>query len=116
MLLLALAPATASAKDDCCYRVGVSARTINPDADGTLRRRARLPGGYDFGSVRPATGILGKGLHVRAIAISGGRGDVAIADVESQGMFAAYKQGHFGLVDMRREWPHAPRASSTPAR
>ena len=103
MLLVALAPAAASAKDNCCYRVGVSARTINPDADGTFDGEPVYLGGYDIGPVRPATGILGKGLHVRAIAISGGGGDVAIADIESQGMFAAYKQGRLGLVDMRRE-------------
>ena len=73
-----------------------------PTADGTFAGEPVYLGGYGIGSGRPATGILGTGLHVRAFAVSAKRGDVAIADIESQGMFAAYKSGSYGLVDMRR--------------
>jgi hypothetical protein len=102
LALCLLAPATASADAGCCYRVGVAARSINPDADGTFDGQPVYLGGYGFGPARPATGILGKGVHVRAIAISADDGDVAVADIESQGMFAAYKQDDYGLTDMRR--------------
>ncbi|MEA2346466.1 MAG: hypothetical protein QOG62_253 [Thermoleophilaceae bacterium] len=101
-LLCAVSAAPASAVGGCCYRVGVSSRAINPDADGTFDGKPVYLGGYGIGSVRPATGVLGKGLHVRAIAISGGGGAIAIADIESQGMFAAYKEGRLGLEDMRK--------------
>jgi hypothetical protein len=102
LLLVLIAPAGAGAQDGCCYRVGTAVRSINPDADGTFAGEPVYLGGYGIGSVRPATGILGKGIHVRAIAISAGQGDLAIADIESQGMFAAYKDGPYGLADMRK--------------
>ena len=52
---------------------------------------------------RPATGVLGNGLSVRAFAVSDGGSSFAIADIESQGWFAAIKNGPYGLVDMRKE-------------
>ena len=61
------------------YEVGVAARSINPDADGTFAGKPVYLGGYGFGSLpegRTATGILGEGIKVRAIAVSGGRGNV----------------------------------------
>ena len=42
---------------------------------------------------RPATGVLGKGLRVRAFAVSDGTRSFAIADIESQGWFVAIKNG-----------------------
>ncbi len=89
------------------YRVGVAARDINPSADGKFNGQTVFLGGYGFGSGpvltgRSADGILGSGIHVRAIAVSDGHSTTAIADIETQGWFAATKDGPYGLVDMRR--------------
>jgi hypothetical protein len=91
-----------------CYLVGVAARSINPDPDGTFAGQPVYLGGYGIGSPpissgRPATGILGDGIEVRAISISDGADAVAVADIETQGWFAAVRDGPYGLVDIRRE-------------
>jgi hypothetical protein len=113
-LLLAV-PAGASASS---YEVGIGTRNISPDnPDGTWDDPAtaqveHLPvylGGFGiggpgvFGSGRAATGILGGGPSVRAIAISDGNGHTAaIADIEAQGWFIASAAGPYGLNDMRK--------------
>ena len=89
------------------YSVGIGARFINPGTDGRYQGKPVYLGGYGLGSPpvdtgRPATGILGHGPSVRAIAISGGGRTVAIADIEVQGWFAANRDGPYGLVDVRR--------------
>src|SRR5690348_9412021 len=90
------------------YLVGMAARSINPDADGTFAGKPVYLGGFGIGGGspifkgRPATGILGDGLHVRAVAISDGRHPVAFADIEAQGWFVANKDAPDGLVDMRK--------------
>jgi hypothetical protein len=65
-------------------------------------------GGYGIGAGpvlggRPATGILGDGASVRAFAVSDGKNNFAIADIETQGWFVAVKQGPYGLLDMRKK-------------
>ncbi len=91
------------------YRVGVAARSINPDSDGKYGGKTVNLGGYGLGgppffSGRPATGILGDGLSVRAFAVTAERGGAfAIADIEVQGWFVANKDGPYGLLDMRKE-------------
>lgn len=90
-----------------CYRVGIGVRTVNPAADGTFDGQVLHLGGYGFGAnpltgERKATGILGDGVSVRALAVSDGTHQVAIADVENQGMFTADKQGPYGLIDIRK--------------
>jgi hypothetical protein len=102
---LVLAPASALGASD--YRVGVASRSINPDADGTYAGHPVYLGGYGIGSKpvsdgRAATGVLGDGLHVRALAVSDGAHAFAIADIEAQGWFAATRDGPYGLIDMRR--------------
>ncbi len=92
---------------DGCYRVGVASRSINPGADGRFAGQPVYLGGYGAGNSplipgRAATGILGEGIHVRAIAVSGGEGATAIADIETQGWFTATKDGPLGIVDMRK--------------
>src|SRR3954452_11718137 len=104
-LMLVPAGASAAASD---YRVGVASRSINPDANGTYAGQPVYLGGYGIGSKpisdgRPATGILGDGLHVRAFAVSDGKHPFAIADIEAQGWFAATRDGPYGLIDMRKE-------------
>ena len=89
------------------YRVGVADRSINPGTDGTFNGQTVHLGGYGFGSGpiltgRTADGILGPGVRVRAIAVSDGRRAMAVADIETQGWFAATKDGPYGLVDMRK--------------
>src|SRR2546423_4768376 len=90
------------------YLVGVGSRSINPDPDGTFAGKPVYLGGYGIGGGspllkgRPATGILGSGLRVRAFAVSDGRHPVAIADIESQGWFAATRDGPYGIIDMRK--------------
>jgi hypothetical protein len=73
---------------------------------------------------RAATGVLrdpafpnglADGVHVRAVVIGAGHQAIALAQVETQGMFAAYKQGPFGLVDIRRDAAAAVAALHGPA-
>ena len=106
---LLLCPQFAAASDpDHPYLVGAAKRSINPSPDGKFARKPVYLGGYGIGGGspvlkgRPATGILGKGLRVRAFAVSDGNSSFAIADIESQGWFAAIKNGPWGLVDMRK--------------
>jgi hypothetical protein len=91
------------------YLVGAATRSINPDPDGTFAGKPVYLGGYGIGGGspvfegRPATGILGDGISVRAFVVSDGRVPFAIADIETQGWFVAVKNGPYGLLDMRRE-------------
>ena len=92
---------------DGCYRVGVATRSINPGPDGEFAGQPVYLGGYGIGNSplspgRAATGILGDGIQVRAIAVSAGSAAVAIADIETQGWFVATKDAPLGLVDMRK--------------
>src|SRR3954451_20071453 len=130
-----LSPATAAAKTSKpkkaqTYRVGMAARSVALDANGTFAAKPVFLGGYGLGNGhvgehfagvenpgpkpydnglkyddgRAATGNLADGMHVRAAAISTGKSkqNYAIADIENQGCFAQNKQG-FGLVTMRKE-------------
>ena len=104
---LMLVPAGASAAGPT-YRVGIASRSINPDPNGTYAGQPVYLGGYGIGSKpisdgRPATGILGDGIHVRAFAVSDGTHPYAIADIETQGWFAATRDGPYGLIDMRKQ-------------
>src|SRR3989442_805973 len=91
------------------YLVGAATRSINPDPDGTFAGKPVYLGGYGIGGgravfeARPATGILGDGISVRAFVVSDGRVPFAIADIETQGWFVAVKNGPYGLLDMRKE-------------
>src|SRR5439155_20611062 len=85
------------------YLVGVASRSINPDPDGTFAGNPVYLGGYGIGGGspvlegRPATGILGDGIQVRAFVVSDGVHPLAIADIETQGWFVAVKNGPYGL-------------------
>jgi hypothetical protein len=91
------------------YLVGAASRSINPDPDGTFAGQPVYLGGYGIGGGspvlegRPATGILGDGISVRAFAVSDGQHPFAIADIETQGWFVAVKNGPYGLLDMRKQ-------------
>src|SRR5688572_21124323 len=109
LVVLAGLATTAEAKLAKPYLVGAASRSINPDADGTFAGQPVYLGGYGIGGGspvfqgRPATGILGEGLSVRAFAVSDGRTPFVIADIEAQGWFVALKNGPWGLLDMRKE-------------
>ena len=91
------------------YLAGAATRSINPEPDGTFAGKPVYLGGYGIGggspvlNGRPATGILGDGISVRAFAVSDGQHAFAIADIETQGWFVAVKNGPYGLLDMRKQ-------------
>ena len=68
-------------------------------------------GGFGLGPTRTTTGPLadatGAGIHIyaRAMAVSNRRDGhtLLFADLENQGTFAAYKQGPYGIWDIRQE-------------
>src|SRR4051794_28092204 len=104
---------TASASKDLaadptgCYRMGIASRSIKPDPDGTFPKKPVYLGGYGFGGPpvqdgRSATGVLGVGPSVRAVAISDGTHQLALADVEEQGWFAADKNDPYGFTELRK--------------
>lgn len=93
------------------YLVGAAVESINP-TPAMIRSGTFHLGGYGFGSGAPggvqvyhgrvATGILDDGVHVRALAVSSGGKAIVLAQIETQGVFAAYKAGPYGLEDIRR--------------
>ena len=111
VLALLAAPAYAAPKKPktAKYEVGIASRSISPDADGTFAGKPVYLGGYGIGGGSPvlegraATGVLGEGPSVRAFVVSDGKNNTfAIADIETQGWFAATKNGPYGLIDMRK--------------
>ncbi|HET6816107.1 MAG TPA: hypothetical protein VFH66_02640 [Mycobacteriales bacterium] len=80
-----------------------------------------VPGASDALGNRYATGILGDksygcdptrfpdktcesdGSHVRAFAVSGGGHTIVMGQIETQGYFNAYKQGPFGINEIRKD-------------
>jgi hypothetical protein len=101
------------------YLAGGGVESINPTA-AMLAGKDFYLGGYGFGSGkvgnavlvpgvsdalgnRFATGILGDGAHSRAFAVSDRRHTVVLAQIETQGYFSAYKQGPFGLNEVRQD-------------
>ncbi len=108
VLLCALAVPAAASAGSRPYEVGIASRSVNPNADGTFAGKPVYLGGYGIGGGsplfqgRPATGVLGPGVQVRAFAVSDGSSSFAIADIETQGWFAATRDGPYGLLDIRK--------------
>ena len=75
------------------WYVGVAKRNITPNSSVFL-------GGYGIGPSRRSTGVLAP-IFVRAWVLSDGHATVAFAANETQGTFAAYKRGPFGLTETR---------------
>lgn len=85
------------------YLVGAATRDITPSGQVNL-------GGYGFGDgstvvsqqLGPGSKGSPNGTHIlsRAMVVDDGRQAVAIAEIETQGMFAAYEAGPYGLLDM----------------
>jgi hypothetical protein len=63
------------------------------------------PGVPTYDSGRAATGVLPDeyGASVRAMALGDGKHALVTAQIETQGYFLAYKNGDYGIVDIRRE-------------
>jgi hypothetical protein len=81
-------------------------------ASGKVANQVPVPGVTEAVGDRHATGVLvdpafpnhlADGVHVRAVVVGAGKQAVALAQIETQGVFSAYKQGPFGIVDMRRD-------------
>lgn len=123
------------------YLLGAAVESIDP-TDAQIAAGDFYLGGYGLGSGkaanqvavidgRPALGILrdpafpdgsADGVHVRAVVIGAGTHAIALAQIETQGMFVAYKQGPFGLVDIRKDaataiaaLPHTATSPTIPA-
>src|SRR4051795_4363407 len=80
-----------------------------------------VPGASDALGNRYATGILGDrsdgcdltrfpdgtcesdGSHVRAFSVSGGGHTIVLGQIETQGYFDAYKEGPFGINEIRKD-------------
>jgi hypothetical protein len=97
------------------YLVGGGVQSINP-TPAMLANKDFYLGGYGFGDDKIATkfqipdtvgryakGILGDGSHSRAIMFSDRHNTIAFAQIETQGYFIAYKQGPFGIEDIRKD-------------
>jgi hypothetical protein len=102
------------------YTLGADVESINP-TPAMLADEFYL-GGYGLGSGkaagqvqvidgRAATGILkdaafpnglADGVHVRAAVIGDGKHAIALAQIETQGYYSAYKQGPFGITEIRK--------------
>ena len=91
------------------YLVGAATADITPDGAVNL-------GGFGLGdgSVVPDA-IIGRGgygasqgerIAARAVVFDDGRHAIAIADIETQGMFAAYEDGPWGLHDIAEKVAH----------
>lgn len=94
------------------YAVGAAANDISPDVVGL--GEVNLGGtGLGDGSVLPdqlvgrgsvgRTELGGDRIKSRAVVFDDGRTVIAIASIETQGVFAAYRHGPFGTVDIATE-------------
>ncbi|MBY0274315.1 hypothetical protein K2Z84_03165 [Candidatus Binatia bacterium] len=82
-------------------QVGVARRDITPTAATAPPDGSVYLGGYGFGPERPSSGVLAP-IFVRAFVVSSAGGTIAFAENETQGAFAAYKQGSYGHADVAR--------------
>lgn len=100
-VLLALAVAAPEAHAAAVFRVGASVQTINPDYPVYMGGYGGGPaGGTIARHVDPLTGRP-EDLTVRAISIQSGGSVVEIAAVDTQGYFAGYQEGPYGITDAR---------------
>ena len=93
------------------WKVGFAKESLDPNA-AMLAAGFHL-GGFGLGPTRPSTGPLVDGngqvehIYARAMAISNKKGDtMLLAALENQGTFAAYKEGPYGIWDIRQQVSH----------
>lgn len=117
---VALPAAGASRPAPSRYTLGADVQSINPTkamlADDFYLGGYGLGSGKAAGQVqvvdgRAATGImkdpafpngLADGVHVRSVVIGDGKHAMALAQIETQGYYSAYKQGPFGITEIRK--------------
>jgi hypothetical protein len=95
------------------YLVGAAVESINPTPAMIATNKVFLGGyGLSSGTVggavpvmdgRYATGILDDGVSSRALAVGDGAKAIVLAQIETQGVFAAYKNGPYGIEDIRKD-------------
>jgi hypothetical protein len=117
MLALLGASLPASASANTPWLVGFAKESVDPrpcpapdpSQPCDLNSNFHL-GGFGLGPTRVSIGPLPlpdgttESIYARAMAISNHRGQtLLLADIENQGMFAAYKQGPYGLWDIREQ-------------
>jgi hypothetical protein len=90
------------------WNVGFARESLDP-TPAMLAAGFHL-GGYGLGPTRPSTGPLVDGdgavehIYARATAISNRQGQtLLLAALENQGTFAAYKEGPYGIYDIRQQ-------------
>ena len=111
---------TATAAADTPWLIGFAKQSVDPrpcpapspSQPCDLNQNFHL-GGFGLGPTRVSTGPLVEpdgtveSIYARAMAISNRhRQTLLLADIENQGMFAAYKQGPYGLWDIRAQVSH----------
>ena len=107
MALATLAATLALTASASAYEVGAATRDITPQGIVNL-------GGFGLGTgTLVPEAIAGRGgqgeakserIATRAIVFSDDKKDaIALADIETQGMFAAYEDGPYGLFDIAQE-------------
>jgi hypothetical protein len=114
------APLPATAAPRMPWLVGFAKRSVDPRpcpppspaAPCDLNSNFHL-GGFGLGPTRVSQGPLVdedgdvEHIYARAMAISNTSGaSLLLADIENQGMFSAYKQGPYGLYDIRLQVAH----------
>lgn len=93
-------PASAQAAPTA-FRVGAAEATINPSYPAYMGGYAGgQPGGTIARHTDPLTGRP-EDLTVRAIAITSGQHVLEFATVDTQGYFAGYQEGPYGISDVR---------------
>lgn len=99
------------------YLVGAAQEDISPPPGEVVNQ-----GGFGLGDGSLLPGVVvsrggqnvfqGEHIQARAMVVDDGDQAIAIADIETQGMFAAYEDGPWGLSDMRdkvaRDIPSLP--------
>jgi hypothetical protein len=93
------------------YLVGAATADITPGTVVNLGGFGLGDGSFFPGSIA-GQDVVGRGdqagpsdsrIRARAIVFGDGKNTVAIADIETQGMFAAYQSGPYGLHDMAQQ-------------
>lgn len=115
LIALALGAPVARAATPAVFDVGASVVKINPSYPVYM---GGYGGGPDGGTiarhVNPLTGRP-EDFTVRAIAIRSGGNVVELATVDTQGYFAGYQEGPYGITDVRDEVGAFLRAHGVPS-
>jgi hypothetical protein len=104
--------AAARAKPNAGFRIGFAKESVDPRAAEIASGQLHL-GGYGIFPTRPTVGPLVDGdgtvehIYARAMAVTNRSGKtILLGALENQGTFAAYKQGPYGIWDIRQQVAH----------